>query len=130
MPVRKKEKEMKIHLKKVLVSLLVIISFVSYALYQRFLGPQQTTVADGSPDTVADLGTSETVSTTTVSQADNQSASQPETVPATSQSEKVSGNIGEDEKFKLLDDLDKMVKDYNEKIREMGDQKEEEIQTI
>ncbi len=88
---------MKIHLRKVLVSLLVIISFVSYALYQRFFGPQQTAVADVSPDTVADLGASETVSTTTVSQADNQSANQSETVPATSQAQKVSGNGGGDD---------------------------------
>ena len=88
---------MKIHLKKVLVSLLVIISFVSYALYQRFLGTQQTAVADGSPDTVADLNTSETVSTTTVSQADNQSANQTETLPATDQTVTASGSGFEDD---------------------------------
>ena len=45
-------------------------------------------------------------------------------------SEEKDGNMGEDEKFKLLDDLDKMVKDYNDKIKEMGEQKEEEIQTV
>lgn len=45
-------------------------------------------------------------------------------------SEEKEGNIGEDEKFKLLDDLDKMVKDYNEKIKEIGEKKEEEINTV
>ena len=44
--------------------------------------------------------------------------------------EEKDSNIGEDEKFKLLDDVDKMVKDYNEKIKEVGEQKEEEINTV
>ncbi|KKQ40948.1 MAG: Ribosome-recycling factor [Candidatus Magasanikbacteria bacterium GW2011_GWA2_37_8] len=44
--------------------------------------------------------------------------------------EEKEGNIGEDEKFKLQEDLDKMVKDYNEKIKGVGDDKEEEINTI
>ncbi|MFA7653510.1 MAG: ribosome recycling factor [Candidatus Magasanikbacteria bacterium] len=39
-------------------------------------------------------------------------------------------SIGEDEKFKLLDDLEKMVKDFNDKIKEIGEQKEEEIHTV
>ncbi len=45
-------------------------------------------------------------------------------------SEEKDGNIGEDEKFKLLDDLDKLVKDYNEKIKEIGEKKEQEINTV
>jgi uncharacterized protein with FMN-binding domain len=64
---------MKIHLKKVLVSLLVIVGFVSYALYQRYFNLQQVVVNDPSPDTVADVNTSETVSTTTVSQEEIES---------------------------------------------------------
>ena len=38
--------------------------------------------------------------------------------------------IGEDERFKLQEDLDKIVKDYNDNIKEIGDKKEEEINTI
>lgn len=38
--------------------------------------------------------------------------------------------ITEDEKFKNLDELDKLVKDYNEKIKALGDKKEEEIMKI
>jgi ribosome recycling factor len=38
--------------------------------------------------------------------------------------------MGEDDKFKLLDELDKMVKDFNEKIKEVGEKKEEEINTV
>jgi uncharacterized protein with FMN-binding domain len=64
---------MKIHLKKVLVSLLVIVGFVSYALYQRYFNSQQAVVNDSSTDTVADLNTSETVSTTTISQEEIES---------------------------------------------------------
>lgn len=41
-----------------------------------------------------------------------------------------SKNITEDEKFKNLDELDKLVKDYNEKIKALGDKKEEEIMKI
>lgn len=36
----------------------------------------------------------------------------------------------EDEKFQALKDLDAMIKDYNDKIKELGDKKEEEIMTI
>lgn len=38
--------------------------------------------------------------------------------------------IGEDEKFRLQDELEKMVKEYNDKIREVGEDKEKEINTI
>lgn len=39
-------------------------------------------------------------------------------------------NISEDEKFRLLDELEKMVKDYNEQIKVVGDKKETEINAI
>ncbi len=35
--------------------------------------------------------------------------------------------ISEDEKYKLIDDLDQMTKDYIQKIKEIGDNKEQEI---
>jgi uncharacterized protein with FMN-binding domain len=76
---------MKIHLKKVLVSLLVIVGFVFYAIYQRYFIAQQAIVNNAPPDTVADGSTSETVTTTTVSQA--------ETVPATNPPEITTGNV-------------------------------------
>ncbi|KPJ86171.1 hypothetical protein AMJ57_00160 [Parcubacteria bacterium SG8_24] len=38
--------------------------------------------------------------------------------------------IGEDEKYKSLEDLDKRVGEWNQKIREMGEEKEKEIMTI
>jgi len=38
--------------------------------------------------------------------------------------------ISEDEKFGLFEDLEKAVKEYNEKIKEIGDKKESEINTI
>ncbi len=38
--------------------------------------------------------------------------------------------ISEDEKFKQLDELEKIVKDFNEKIKEVGEEKEKEINTI
>jgi len=38
--------------------------------------------------------------------------------------------IAEDEKYKLQDDLDKMIKDFNDIIKEVGDAKEKEIITI
>jgi len=44
--------------------------------------------------------------------------------------EEKNGNMSEDEKFKLFDDLEKMVKDYNEEIKLIGSKKEEEINTI
>ncbi len=40
------------------------------------------------------------------------------------------GEITEDEKFTLQDTLEKMVKDYNEKIKVIGEEKEKEITTI
>lgn len=38
--------------------------------------------------------------------------------------------ISEDDKFKSLEELDKMVKDYNEKIKAVGEEKEKEINNI
>lgn len=38
--------------------------------------------------------------------------------------------LAEDEKFSLQDELERMVKDYNESIRAIGEEKEKEIQTI
>ncbi len=38
--------------------------------------------------------------------------------------------IAEDEKFKQNDDLEKMVKEYNDKIKEIGEEKEKEINTV
>ncbi len=39
-------------------------------------------------------------------------------------------SISEDEKFKLFEDLEKMVKDFAEQIKDVGDKKENEINTI
>lgn len=41
-----------------------------------------------------------------------------------------SGEVGEDEKYRLEEDLDKMVKEYNDKVKEITDKKEGEINTI
>jgi ribosome recycling factor len=38
--------------------------------------------------------------------------------------------IAEDEKFKMQEDLDKSVKEYNEKIKQIGDDKEKEVTTV
>lgn len=38
--------------------------------------------------------------------------------------------ISEDEKFQALKELDELTKDYNDKIKVIGDKKEEEIMTI
>jgi ribosome recycling factor len=38
--------------------------------------------------------------------------------------------IGEDEKFKLQEDLEKMVKDFNDEIKKIGEAKEKEITTV
>lgn len=38
--------------------------------------------------------------------------------------------ISEDEKFKLLDEIDKMTKEFNEQINMIGEKKEEEIMTV
>jgi ribosome recycling factor len=40
------------------------------------------------------------------------------------------GSIGEDEKYRMQEDLDKMVKEYNEQIKDIGESKETEINTI
>lgn len=39
-------------------------------------------------------------------------------------------SISEDEKFSLQEDLEKMVKEYNEKIAQIGEQKEKEITSV
>lgn len=38
--------------------------------------------------------------------------------------------INEDEKYKLQEDLDKIVKEYNDKIKQIGEEKEKEINTV
>lgn len=38
--------------------------------------------------------------------------------------------VTEDEKFKQLDELEKVVKEFNEKVKEIGEEKEVEINTI
>jgi ribosome recycling factor len=38
--------------------------------------------------------------------------------------------ITEDERYKLLEQLDKTVGEWNEKIKKVGDEKESEIMTI
>ena len=38
--------------------------------------------------------------------------------------------MSEDEKYKLQDELEKLVKEYNDKIKVVGDEKEKEITTI
>lgn len=40
------------------------------------------------------------------------------------------GSISEDEKYRMQEDLDKMVKEYNEQIKDIGEKKEAEINTI
>ena len=44
--------------------------------------------------------------------------------------EEKDGNIGEDEKYRLQEDLEKIVKEYNEQVKAIGDKKEAEINTI
>ena len=95
---------MKIHLKKVLVSLLVIAGFVFYATYQRYFSAQQAVTIGAAPDTVADLNTTDTVSFTTssqaVSQADNQAISQPKTLPPANAPKLFAGNgIGDGDEY-------------------------------
>jgi len=38
-----------------------------------------------------------------------------------------SKDISEDEKFKLIEDLDKMTREYNDQVKQVGDKKESEI---
>jgi ribosome recycling factor len=40
------------------------------------------------------------------------------------------GDITEDDKYDLQNKLDELVRDYNEKIKNIGDKKEQEIMTI
>lgn len=44
--------------------------------------------------------------------------------------EEKDGSISEDEKYRLHEDLEKMVKEFNDKIKEMGEKKEAEINTV
>jgi uncharacterized protein with FMN-binding domain len=60
---------MKINLKKILVSLLVIVGFVLYAVYQRYSIEQQLLLANASVDKVTVQTTNNSVSSTTVSPA-------------------------------------------------------------
>ncbi len=46
------------------------------------------------------------------------------------EAEEESKSISEDEKFKLMEDLEKLTKEYNDKIKEVGENKETEINTI
>ena len=46
------------------------------------------------------------------------------------EAEEESKSISEDAKFKLFEDLEEKVKEYNSKIKEIGDNKEAEINTI
>jgi ribosome recycling factor len=39
-------------------------------------------------------------------------------------------DFGEDEKFRLLEDLDKLVGKYNDEVKALVDKKEEEIMTV
>src|SRR3989338_7145400 len=39
-------------------------------------------------------------------------------------------DMSEDEKFKLLDELEKLTKEFNEQISAMGEKKEDEIMTV
>jgi len=40
------------------------------------------------------------------------------------------GEFSEDEKFKLLEELDKLTKEYTDKVEDLGKRKEEEIMTV
>jgi len=40
------------------------------------------------------------------------------------------GEMGEDDKFKQLEELEKVVKEFNDKIKQIGEEKENEINTI
>jgi ribosome recycling factor len=44
--------------------------------------------------------------------------------------EEKEGGMSEDEKFKLFEEIEKMVKDYNDQIKKIGDQKTEEITKV
>lgn len=44
--------------------------------------------------------------------------------------EEKGGSINEDAKFRLQEDLEKMVKEYNEEIKKIGDNKEKEITAV
>ncbi|EKD43707.1 MAG: hypothetical protein ACD_72C00163G0001, partial [uncultured bacterium] len=46
------------------------------------------------------------------------------------EAEEESKSISEDVKFKLFEDLEEKVKEYNSKIKDIGDNKEAEINTI
>jgi ribosome recycling factor len=40
------------------------------------------------------------------------------------------GEVGEDEKYRLLEDLDKTCSGFNDRIKHIGDEKEKEIMTV
>lgn len=44
--------------------------------------------------------------------------------------EEKEGGMSEDEKFTKFDEVEKMVKEYNEVVKQVGDQKEKEITTV
>lgn len=44
--------------------------------------------------------------------------------------EEKEGGVSEDEKFKMQEELDKVVREYNDEIKSIGEKKEEEITTI
>jgi len=44
--------------------------------------------------------------------------------------EEKNGNMGEDERYRLQEELDKMVKEMNDQIKSIGEQKEKEINTV
>ncbi|HLC70131.1 MAG TPA: ribosome recycling factor [Patescibacteria group bacterium] len=46
------------------------------------------------------------------------------------EAEEKEGGMSEDDKFRAFEELEKMVKDYNDKIKEVGDNKEAEINTV
>ncbi len=46
------------------------------------------------------------------------------------EAEEKEGGMSEDDKFRAFEDLEKMVKDFNDKIKEVGDNKEGEINTV
>ncbi|MCL5070179.1 MAG: FMN-binding protein [Actinobacteria bacterium] len=87
---------MKIHLKKILVSLLVIIGFVFYAIYQRYFNEQQNLVTNPSLDKSA-AQTASGTSGTASNQTENKSASQAEIQPPTGSTEILAGGNGDDE---------------------------------
>jgi ribosome recycling factor len=46
------------------------------------------------------------------------------------EAEEKEGGMSEDDKFRAFEDLEKLVKEFNDKIKEVGDNKEREINTV